>query len=44
MISGNAFLRQKFENKISFHTFLIKSILSVFGEVKLAVNKVKIPN
>ena len=31
-------------NKISFHTFPMKAIPSVFDEVKLAVNEMKIPN
>ena len=40
----NYFLLQIFENKIPFHTFSVKAISSVFDEVKLAVNEVKIPN
>ena len=40
----NDLLLQKFENNFPSHTFSMKEILSVFDEVKLAVNEVKISN
>ena len=43
-LSKNAFLPQKFENKNPLNTFLMKTIPSVFDEVKLAANELKIPN
>ena len=35
---------QKFENNIPFHTFKMKEFSSVFDEVKLAFNVMKMPN
>ena len=44
MFTKNAFLLQKFENKIPSHIFPVKAISSVFDKVKLDLNEMKIPN